>query len=593
MALNRADLSAGTAPPRSAAPSEPNRRVNGDPHRLHPWVLGVLLACVVALAFDLPGYPLLDPDEGRNAEVAREMAATGDFALPRLNGIPYIDKPVLFFAVTAMVMKLFGATVLAARLPPLVFTLATLAVVAWFGRRLFGRDGAWIAAIATAATPFSLAYARTVIFDSMMTFFVVTAVVAFYVAIEKATQRTGGAEWWTTLAWVAMAFGVLTKGPIALAIPLFIVVPFAVWQRTVRILVDPMAILLFAVLVAPWVFMMQREVPGYLGYVVGTETIGRIFTDDLQRDGPIWYFLVILPAAALPWTVVAAAGARRAWKNWNVPGTGDHRIGFLLIWIVVPLVFFSLAQSKRPQYILPLVPAVGLIVAAVWTKPSKHLTGAKAGAAVLIAFAFLLFAGNRLIPGLVSAASPATAAAIPGTAITLALGCAVGGAVAWWGRARREILLAAFALPVLLIPVVSRALMDEIGRERSAAELARAVEPHVTASTQIIGVQAYPLSLPFYLQQTLMLSTLDGSELTSNYVERHVDDLWETSETLRPIDWWREAIVNCNRPRVFVFRSEDRTAKQFAEEQLGLIIDTGKYAAYGPCGTVTLARSDS
>ncbi len=558
--------------------------------RLRVWGAVIVAAALVALAYDLAGYPLLDPDEGRNAEVAREMAAAGDFALPTLNELPYVDKPALYFTATAGVIKLLGPTVFAARLPSLLFTLATLAVVAWFGYRLFGRDGAFIATIATAATPFTLAYARTVIFDSALTFFVIVALVAFYNAIELARSRPDGAAWWTAVAWIAMAFGVLTKGPVALAIPLLIAVPFAIWQRAFRTLIDGLAILVFVTIVTPWVVMMQRQVPDYLQYVVWTETVGRLFTDELNRDGPIWYFLLILPAAAFPWTIAAATDLRRVWKTRNAHGLIDRRVGFLLLWVVVPLLFFSLAHSKRPQYILPLVPAVGLMVAASWTAFPRRPTGARAGAAALMLFAVFLLAGQRFIPALVNA-KPDIANAIPRTATLLGIACAASAIVSWLFRRERRVLLATFSFPVLLIPFVSQSLMDSIGRERSALDIARALEPHLTASTQVVGVGAYPLSLPFYLRRTLVVSTRDGREFTSNYIVRHLDDLAGGTTTLQPDDWWPEAMVNCDRPRIFVFRSENHDARRFAGEQLNLLVDTGKYAAYGPCGVTDLASA--
>src|SRR6185295_2974242 len=108
-----------------------------SPHRiLRIW----LAAVVIALAIHLGGFPLLDADEGRNAEVAREMAATNDYVMPRLDGLPYLDKPVVYFAAEAAAMEVLGPTEVAARLPAFLFTLATAAVVFFFARRLFGEE---------------------------------------------------------------------------------------------------------------------------------------------------------------------------------------------------------------------------------------------------------------------------------------------------------------------------------------------------------------------------------------------------------------------------------------------------------------------
>src|SRR5207249_311401 len=105
----------------------------------------LLLAAVLALGFDLGGYPLFDPDEGRNAEIAREMAETNDFVLPHLDGLPYLDKPIVYFAAAAVTMKVLGPNETAARLPALLFTIATLVVVVRFARRRWGSDTGWLA----------------------------------------------------------------------------------------------------------------------------------------------------------------------------------------------------------------------------------------------------------------------------------------------------------------------------------------------------------------------------------------------------------------------------------------------------------------
>ena len=274
--------------------------------RIRRYVAGMLLLAAV-FAFNISGYPLLDPDEGRNAEVMREMAASNNYAIPTLLGLPYIDKPVLYFSVGAAGMELLGPTVLAARLPSLLFTFGTLVLIGWFARREWGRDAEWIAVLATAATPLTLAFSRIVIPDAALTFWVVLAIVAFYYAIGGSVRSPAAgraAAWWRHVAWAAIALGVLTKGPIAIGLPLMIAVPYAISQKRSRALVDASTVLLFFVLVLPWVFVMSASVPDYMRYVLITETVGRFTTTELARSGPWWYFLAIVPVAAFPWSAV-------------------------------------------------------------------------------------------------------------------------------------------------------------------------------------------------------------------------------------------------------------------------------------------------
>ncbi len=595
------------------------------------WLSACTALVLAGLAFDLDGYPLLDPDEGRNAEVAREMAVTNDYLLPRLNGLPYLDKPVLYFAAAAVAIEVLGPTELAVRLPSLLFTVGTLLLVAWFAARLYAKDAAWIAAIATGAAPFTLAYARTVIFDAALTLFVVLALIGFYLAVEHGaaassdrvaghpprdgpgeppTQRPDGegpvrpaATTWVAIAWMAMALGVLTKGPIAVALPLMVALPYAVWRRRARALFDAVALLLFVALVLPWILAVSREIPEFLRYALITETARRLTTAELGRTGPLWYFLAVLPAAALPWSVVVIAGwierrrrgptrSREGQDTTAAEDAGfDRRLVFLVLWILVPLLFFTLSQSKRPQYLLPLIPAVGLLVAGLWHDARDRLPGMRPAAIALLGLGLCFLLGRELIANLVPA-SPAVAQAIPGTAVALGTVAVAAGLIALLAARRWEVALLCLSLPVAAIPFVSRELMDAIGEERSAAPVAEAVARVAGPETQVVGVRAFPLGLPFYLRRTILLSTVDASELTSNYLARH-SRKWRNApgSPLRPPGWWREVLAACQRPRIFVIRTQDAEARDLLEPQLPVVVRTRKYAAYGPCALSNLAAA--
>ena len=581
-----------------------------------PWLLACAVLCVVALTHNLTGYALFDPDEGRNAEVAREMAEAGDYVLPHLNGLPYLDKPMLYFAVGAVTMKILGPTVLAARLPSLIFTFGTMFVVAWFARRIFGKGAAVPAAIATAATPFTLAYARIVIFDSALAFFVVAALVAFYLAIEErivsgqVDRRTGEpnllanstaippyrrtaeltGEGSSAIAWVAMAFGVLTKGPIAIALPILVALPFAIHYRVWRAVIDPVGIFLFCAIVAPWVVAVSLKIPDFLEYALITETAGRFSTTDLGRTGPFWYFLAILPAAALPWSLSLAGSFGSGILHRDQTGRMDRRFVYLALWIVLPLIFFTLSQSKRPQYILPIIPAIALWVVGAWHVASARNPGARWGAIGLVIIGVFLAVANDSIPQMVPA-SPGIAAAIPQTATFLGTACIVAGLLAWLSHRHRDLLCLAFTLPIAAIPLSSHTLMKEIGNERSSELLAAAISSAAGDSVRVIGVGVFPPSLPFYMNQTIIVATEDGTELTSNYLSRHVQEYRGFGFPLRRADWWQEALITCSVPTVFVASSADTDTRE-ALSQLNVVMATSKYVAYGPCGSETLALRD-
>jgi hypothetical protein len=208
----------------------------------------------------------------------------------------------------------------------------------------------------------------------------------------------------------------------------------------------------------------------------------------------------------------------------------------------------------------------------------------------LLAIGAFLLAAPGLFAEVIRGMTPEVAAAIPRTARILGGVSVVSGGAAWIAHRHLDGALAALAVPVLVIPFASGRLMERIGDDRSARELARAIEQAAPADAEIVGIEAYPLSLPFYLRRTLTLSTDDARELTSNYIPRTVG-LWQrvAGTPLRPRGWWREAALGCDRPRVFVARIDDLEAHALLQPRMPRIGQNRKYVAYGPCGGVDLA----
>jgi hypothetical protein len=146
---------------------------------------------------------------------------------------------------------------------------------------------------------------------------------------------------------------------------------------------------------------------------------------------------------------------------------------------------------------------------------------------------------------------------------------------------------------VSVIPVVAMPLMEAIGADRSSRSVADAVRPLLADDTEVVAVGTYPLSLPFYLGRTFTLATLDGRELTSNYVTRAHDRLRaQPGSTLRPADWWEEALAICRRPRLFVVPAGRDDLRRRFEPTLPLRATSRKVAVYGPCGPAPLARNE-
>jgi 4-amino-4-deoxy-L-arabinose transferase-like glycosyltransferase len=515
--------------------------------------LRIWLAVVaVAMAIHLGGPPLLDADEGRNAEVAREMAVTNDYVMPRLNGLPYLDKPIVYFAAEAAVMEVLGPTELAARLPAYLFTLATAAVLFWFARRI-GVDP-FVTCIVFLTMPLVVAFARTVIFDSALMFFVVVALTTFYCAVEERNSK------WSLIAWAAMGFAMITKGPVTFVLVLFVVIPYAWRRKSVLVLFPILGIVLFALVIAPWVWGVTRVVPEFLRYVLVTETAERMATKALQRTGPPWYFLPYLIGGALPWSIVALF----SWKSFK---RRDGELLFLLLWLLIPFVFFSTSQSKRPQYIVPLMPAVALLIAYIWEQAKTRVAGI-----VLAVFGVILLVSPLVFHR--TKMKPEIAAVADETAIALGIAFAVGGLVALFAK-RREWILVALTLPVIVLPAASDPLMRAVAERRSTKSFVDEMRPHLTPSTEIIGVEAYAGSLAFYLQRPITVVTGDASELTSNYlIRRYKVFTSNPASPLKPLPYF-ERSLSSDAPRVYVLRVGDAKRRALLESRGWRVIATG------------------
>jgi 4-amino-4-deoxy-L-arabinose transferase-like glycosyltransferase len=395
------------------------------------------------------------------------------------------------------------------------------------------------------------------------------------------------------LAWAAIGLGAITKGPVAILIPLATFIPYGLLtRRRLRGLFPIAGLGIFALVALPWFLAVALRIPEFPHYVFVRETFERVTTRSFHRTAPFWYYLPIVPVAAFPWIVPALGRVktwRWAWLARHVNPQAQESI-LLACWVAGPLLFFTLNQSKLPQYVLPLMPAFALAAARLLTRQASELGGgigvARRTYTVLGALLGLALVSLTIwLPAPISL-TPAERAAIPPTALALGIALLISAALVWYaGRAERPrpaLLMMGYALTVMATPIVSGKLLAAVGEDRSSATLARVIQN--SGAADVVGVSAFPTSLPFYLRRTIPVATATGRELTSNFIADYYDRFRaDSTSPLKPVDYWRDRAAHCVVPTVFVTRTNDARRRSALDSLLPLLAVEGLSAAYGPC----------
>ena len=286
---------------------------------VHKESAAFLLAWVVAagcIFIGLGSPPLMDPDEGRNTEVAREMKAARSFLVPLYNGMPYLDKPALYFDAVAASLGVFGENETAARLPSALFGALTLVLVWLFCRRVYGTRTASMAVVVVGTTPLFIGFSRIVIFDMALTFFVCAALLAGFVALEK--REEPGAGRWHVLTVLAAALATLVKGPVGFLLPLLGLVVYSrvAGVKGGRRFFSPLHLLVFFVPVLAWFVALSLQRPDLPYYGLVKESLARFTSSaEFHRGAPIYYYIPLIAGVFLPWSLLLPEMILRGWQR--------------------------------------------------------------------------------------------------------------------------------------------------------------------------------------------------------------------------------------------------------------------------------------
>jgi 4-amino-4-deoxy-L-arabinose transferase-like glycosyltransferase len=467
------------------------------------------LVIAVALIWfaNLEYRTLVKPDEGRYAEIPREMVVTGDWVTPHLNDLKYFEKPPLQYWATATAYTMFGEHQWTSRLWTGLTGFAGILLVWFAGLRLFGREAAGYAALLLSSSLLYVLMGHINTLDMGVTFFLTLGIVGLLLGQTEsdASKRRN----WMLLAWAGLALAVLSKGLMGLVLPGVALFIYCVAQRDFSVLKRMhwlAGLAVFLLITAPWFYLVMKANPEFFGKFIIYEHYTRFTTKDLGRYQPWYFFIPILLAGMLPWTLLMFDTMFRTWRGSSLPGKMFNAERFLLIWAVFIYLFFSISGSKLPSYLLPMFPALALLMGKRIAGMRERVLFWQVTPAIFAAL-FLLGLGLNVgkladTPNQIELYPHYTVWLVVAALVSLA-GLLAGMSLLW--RARKQAAVAVLALSALLSAQIALTGYETVARERSARHIAEAIRAEVKADIPFYSVLTYEQTLPFYLKRTFTL----------------------------------------------------------------------------------------
>jgi len=476
---------------------------------LHPGKILLLLMIYGLLWFGTLNYRHLIPsDEGRYAEMAREMLLTGDWVTPRYNGYQYFEKPPLQVWATAATFQVFGIGDWQARLWTALTGFLTILAIGFTGTRIYNARAGWLAAVVLASSPMWVISGHFNSLDMGLSAFLIAALCSLLLA--QTSHNKISSRNWMWACWVFMALATLSKGLIGAAIPAMVFIAYSIstwdWKIWARLRLFSGTII-YLLITAPWFVLVAQRNPEFLEFFFIHEHLQRFTQDTHSRTGPIYYFVPLLLIGALPWVLQIPGSIAQAWQERK----REFSSGWLLVcWFVVIFVFFSVSHSKLPGYIIPIFPALALLIG----KRLDHLLDSTNSMALpwklqtlgftligSVGFLFLSEISKQARPDEIEAYAQYTYWVI--AALIALIGFSLYAALQSKPNGLQSII--SFASGFFLCAIIAGTGHETLGRAVSGIDLANRVKASIPANINFYSVRLLDHTMPFYLGRTMIM----------------------------------------------------------------------------------------
>jgi 4-amino-4-deoxy-L-arabinose transferase-like glycosyltransferase len=353
------------------------------------FLLVILVLSYLFLFFNLGAYSLKEPDEGRYAEIPREMVEQGRYVVPYLNYVRYFEKPPLLYWLTAASYKVFGIDEWSFRLPNALAALLCVLTTFFFVSRWKSVRAALISSVILLSSFGFFAMGRIVTIDMLFTFMLFAALSCFY---EYYRDRK---TFFLYLFYLLLALAVLAKGPVAIVLIGLTILIFLTLEKQLffaRNLLSLKGLVLFVTLAAPWFIAMSVREKEFFQFFFIDQHVLRFLTTKHHRSGPIYYFIPVLLAGLFPWPVFVPRAIIRFWHN--------KEIRLFLVWSLLVFVFFTVSGSKLPPYILPLFPTLAILLGSLFDTGWKERMGPWETAIYLLLLSVFVLGGFLFSTGI-------------------------------------------------------------------------------------------------------------------------------------------------------------------------------------------------